>query len=1019
MPKLELFASSPGTGKTYHCIQLFRDAILKSRGGIDSRSFFILPSREHAERIQNLVLGKTVPGLFNAHILTINDLAARFLGKTAFREPTDAIRRNLIREILRAGPAFRYFNDAADCEGFYEILVDAVKEFKSELLSVREFERLCQPLLKDTAFRLKFKDLTVLLKRYEEALSALGLREPEETIAELLGEKEPAQNAELVIFDGFYHFTRAQRLLIEWVARRSEHMAVTLTLPPNSRKRLSLLEYPERTRAFLKGIGFKEAGKFLENRRTRDPALRHLEKNIFLEKPALYTGKPASLKIFEAYSPRAEAEMIAREVKRLYREEAIFLSDICIILRDAKSYEKILRAAFGSFDLSVHVHERKKIIDEGFSPTLYRFLNLVIEDCPREDLLFVMKSGYWSGHAPLEDVLLLEAAAVRENISGGRKNWERLFNDSGVSPSAVSFLKFILGWCDRLLSAGDIRTFDGVLLSLIHELDIPFSEGEDSPGKALAAIRSILDGAKKYYGRAGERNFSSASFARQFQDSLKNGLFSLKSRGKNRVQVYDAVMAMPKEYKVVFAAGLLEKVFPKDIAEDPLLKDAERAMINKKGVILEERRRRIAGERYFFYMTLGRARERLYLSYPLYDAEGRSSLASFFVEEVRKCFREELPVVKKDLDHFLPEPEEWENRFEITRGLAQNLNESGGRLSVLRDQWSKDKNFGEVLEAGAVSDRALLKDEKIKRLFREFQSPFSPTGLEAYAACAFKYFSARVLNLNELPENRQAAEMGTVLHRVLEEFYKGLSREELESMRFLADEPAVKKRFEEILKNVFLESPLKNLSPYRKNVCLLSLKRTLGIFWETEKERFGESSGVPAYFELGFGMGKEPSALPPLCIPNDPEDILVRGYIDRIDLLDDGKKALVIDYKSSERAVALRERLEKGMELQLPLYLLVAERLLGLSPAGAELRILKGAPGEGIYREEDRELLGIGKKKARPDSEFRQVTLDAESKIREYVSRLRSGDISIRSKSCQYCQFSSVCRFETWKLIYE
>ena len=92
MPRLDLLVSPPGTGKTTHCIDLFRKEISRSRGGIDSRSYFILPSREHAERIQSLVLKKDAPGLFNAHILTIADLADRVLRVSGGR-PTDSIRR--------------------------------------------------------------------------------------------------------------------------------------------------------------------------------------------------------------------------------------------------------------------------------------------------------------------------------------------------------------------------------------------------------------------------------------------------------------------------------------------------------------------------------------------------------------------------------------------------------------------------------------------------------------------------------------------------------------------------------------------------------------------------------------------------------------------------------------------------------------------------------------------------------------------------------------------------------------
>ena len=37
---------------------------------------------------------------------------------------------------------------------------------------------------------------------------------------------------------------------------------------------------------------------------------------------------------------------------------------------------------------------------------------------------------------------------------------------------------------------------------------------------------------------------------------------------------------------------------------------------------------------------------------------------------------------------------------------------------------------------------------------------------------------------------------------------------------------------------------------------------------------------------------------------------------------------------------------------------------------------------------------------------------------RNNVARLRSADITVKSKSCKYCSYSSVCRFEPWKLVY-
>ena len=57
-------------------------------------------------------------------------------------------------------------------------------------------------------------------------------------------------------------------------------------------------------------------------------------------------------------------------------------------------------------------------------------------------------------------------------------------------------------------------------------------------------------------------------------------------------------------------------------------------------------------------MALTRSREKVYLSYPLFDAEERACLPSFFVEEVRRCFAKAVPTT------FVLEPGELRRSFD-------------------------------------------------------------------------------------------------------------------------------------------------------------------------------------------------------------------------------------------------------------------------------------------------------------------------------------------------------------------
>lgn len=1022
MATLDLLCSPPGTGKTAHCIELFKQKILRSRGGIDSRSFFILPSREHSERIRNLILKQDVPGLFNAHILTINDFASRLLPGAAVSHPADAFRKKVLREVLQADEGlFRTFGALKDLSGFYDLLVDTLKEFKGGLLGIRELEARSQKLLKDPAFRSKFRDFTVLVKKYEAALSNMGLEEPEDKVARLLGRARPAPLAELVIFDGFYHFTRAQRKFIAYLCRLSSQVVVTLTLPDNFESRPHVFDYPMRTRRFLLAEGFRETRPARrKNRRTADASLQHLEKNIFLEKPVLFGGATSSIKVFEANGLRAEVEMIAREIRRLYRGSDLHYSDICIILRSIGGYQTLVQSIFSEFGIPVIVHEREKLIEHGLAAALFRFLSLLDEDWRREDLFYFLKSSYLRRAAPPTEVLALEALSLEKGVRSGRACWQELCAAcSDAGPERL--LRKVLEWEEGLRSAPGIRAFGAGVLSLVREFEIrPVSE---DPGSAddevFQSIREILETAEHFYREPSARPFSAVSFVRELKDSLKSGLYSLRPKGRNRVQVYDAVMAIPKEYRVVFIAGLLEKAFPQPVIEDPLFKDRERRVINGKDPVLEEKSQRVTGERYFFYIALTRAKDRLYLTYPGQDPEGKPSPASFFVEEARKCFSE-LEEIKRTAGDLVPDWNEWESERDVIQGLTEILFEPNASrpreptslpepvFKALGEYLNQDV-FRGVLRTGFSEPLARIRDPRVRRFFSGIEGPFSATRLETFATCAFKYFAGRVLKLREPMDGREFLEMGNVLHRVLEEFYREFSERGGSAPPWTDETEALQKLCEKLETQIQV-SPFGRLPLFRRRIYEIRMRRILGLFVEQEKKFSGERTLAPTYFEFEFND---------LAIGGE-HGVKIQGKIDRVDVDPATRKALVIDYKLSKRPVSIREKFAKGLEFQIPLYLMAVRRLLNLDVIGGELRFLSSASTEGLYRESEREGLGLGprKKGGYSEEEFEKLLEDTETLVRQAVGRLRSADISVKSKSCDFCAFSPVCRFEPWKLVY-
>src|SRR4029453_16473333 len=110
-------------------------------------------------------------------------------------------------------------------------------------------------LLDDPAFPRKTQELVRLFRAYETFLTQNRLRDEEDCLrgaAERSAANVPLpNNANLVLVDGFYRFTRAQRRLLATLARRGlevgkPEVEVAITLPYHADRPL-LFAAPERT----------------------------------------------------------------------------------------------------------------------------------------------------------------------------------------------------------------------------------------------------------------------------------------------------------------------------------------------------------------------------------------------------------------------------------------------------------------------------------------------------------------------------------------------------------------------------------------------------------------------------------------------------------------------------------------------------------------------------------------------------------------------------------------------------
>ena len=222
---------------------------------------------------------------------------------------------------------------------------------------------------------------------------------------------------------------------------------------------------------------------------------------------------------------------------------------------------------------------------------------------------------------------------------------------------------------------------------------------------------------------------------------------------------------------------------------------------------------------------------------------------------------------------------------------------------------------------------------------REF---FSPTRLQTWATCPFRYFLSNVLGIAapEQPEELatiSALERGSLLHTILERFIKSAQEQGTipppdqswtddhgRNLFKIADQA-----FQEAEQRGVTGKPL--LWELVRDEMVSDLERFL-----KEDAKLRNKQGVsPHAVESVFGFnGDEDSATLDSVEWSSARTgtLRFRGFIDRIDLSPSGDTALVLDYKSGKTSAYAnmdKDPVQRGKRLQLPVYGLAARQLLG------------------------------------------------------------------------------------------
>ena len=715
---------------------------------------------------------------------------------------------------------------------------------------------------------------------------------------------------------------------------------------------------------------------------------------------------------------RGEAEAIATEVSKLVAAGAD-PAEIAVALRDPARRGAAIAAALEANGVATALEAELPVAGTAVGGALVALLEVEFVTRRAGDLLRYLRGP--SGFSPGR-VDWLERALRRGRVEDAGAALALWQGEEGEPPRDLARLREAAARSAPALAA-EVGRLAATMAArpLRGEGDGPaLGPGDGLELRAAGAIAAALGELAELGGLAPRPEELAATIA-----GLEYRVWSGPVEG--RVRIASPYRLRAGRFDHVFVGSLQDGEFPRrDRGGDPFLSEAQRGSLG-----LEARRDTEAEERYLFGVCLALPRRRLFLSYRDSDENGGAESRSPLLDDVRA-------LLAPAPDGSSPDPVE----AAITRGrdLARVVHPlaeapSEDELARALATHGPDADAGALLaRVGVEGERAARVAERVALARRAEAAARAPgpltnpgaleslaavgayggTTLEGFDVCSYRWFVSHELDPQPLDPVPDPLVQGGLMHEALDRLYK--ERPGGDPLPRPGSLPTWLARGRTLVAAVVAERELGSHPAER--AMARRVERLLERFLVEEAER--ETGGFePWLLEAAFGA-HEDAERPTL----ELDGWGLHGAIDRVDRAPDGR-ALVIDYKLSG-AVTPREKFEEQAKLQLPLYLLAAERHWGAEPVGGLYHPLRGTSvrrPRGVVTEEaaaDLADYGLYGRDVVDAAELEELLADSRRRAGEIVARMRAGDIrrdpgprrGLRNHDVcpPFCDFAPICR---------
>jgi len=696
-----------------------------------------------------------------------------------------------------------------------------------------------------------------------------------------------------------------------------------------------------------------------------------------------------ALVLHAAANRRTEVEALARELLLHVREYGYRWRDMAIMVRNVASYSDYIELIFKQYDIPVFMDQKQKTLYHPFVEFIRAALETTVHGWQYDAVFRLVKTELLfphDGSMPREWFDILENYVLAAGINGWKwtdeRQWRALatvsldededtayvISDAAKEQLAIALaargiiVPPMLKFAEKLDKASNIKMMCIALYELLEETGAAYrleqwSVKEQKRGNLLMSRthRQLWGNVMKLLDELVELAGEESVTAELFMGMVEAGLDALQLA--NIPPSLDGVVVGTMErsrlsnVKALFVLGVSDGVLPMVLSEDGILSEDERELLQAQGVqMAPSARRKLLDERFIIYNVLTKPSQRLWLSYPLADEEGKGLLPSEIIRQLRYQF----PQLQLRTTAVEPKPSmviAEQRSFLVHPNTAMtyliaNLRQwqAGEQLSPL---WWDLYNWYALRPQYHPKLKSLLSSLNYDNIEGPLQLEtamglyganmrMSVSRVERFVSCPFQHFSIYGLRLKERKQYKLAApDMGQLFHAALGKLAnalgEGWGRLSPDKIQSHADD-IVNELIPRLQSEILLSSERFKFIARKLKEIIMQAAIILG-------EHAARAHFNPIATEVDFGPK---GAMPGLKIKLDNGRMMeIVGRIDRVDAAstEDGLLLRVLDYKSSSKALKLAEVIE-GLSLQMLTYLDVllthGEAWLGkkVSPAG-------------------------------------------------------------------------------------